>query len=223
VVSKNLDSISNQLSNVGGAILTQTVGVISGLVAFVTILVLSFYLLLEEQGFKKMYMGVMPEEWHEPFSEITRKIMVKLGAWIRGQLILMFAVGLATTIGMLLIGSPYALTLGVWSGLTEVIPVVGPIVGAVPGVATSLAQSPLHGLLALMVYAIVQQLENNILVPRIMARAVGLNPVLVILAIIIGGKLYGLTGVFIAVPLTAVLSVVVGDWRLIQTTLRKSS
>jgi predicted PurR-regulated permease PerM len=223
VVSKNLDSISNQLSNVGGAILTQTVGVISGLVAFVTVLVLSFYLLLEEQGFKKMYMGVMPEEWHEPFSEITRKIMVKLGAWIRGQLILMFAVGLATTIGMLLIGSPYALTLGVWSGLTEVIPVVGPIVGAVPGVATSLAQSPLHGLLALMVYAIVQQLENNILVPRIMARAVGLNPVLVILAIIIGGKLYGLTGVFIAVPLTAVLSVVVGDWRLIQTTLRKSS
>lgn len=223
VVSKNLDSVSNQLSNVGGIIFSQTVGVISGLVAAVTVLVLSFYLLLEEQGLKKMYMGLMPEDWHEPFAEITRKMMAKLGAWVRGQLVLMFAVGFTTTIGMLLIGSPYALTLGVWSGLTEVIPVVGPIIGAVPGVATGLVQSPLHGLLSLMIYTIVQQLENNILVPRIMARAVGLNPVLVILAILIGGKLYGLIGVFLAVPLTAIISVIVSDWHLIQTTLRKHS
>jgi len=221
LVGKNLAALSSQLSNVSQIIFSQTVGVISGLVAVVTVIVLSFYLLLEEEGHKKMYRVFISEKWQDSISDTIRKITAKLGAWVRGQLILMFTVGLATTIGLLIIGSPYALTLGVWSGLTEVIPVVGPLIGAIPGVIIGLAESPLQGLLTLVVYLIIQQLENNILVPRIMAKAVGLNPVVVILAIIIGGKLYGLVGVFISVPLAAVLSVVASDWHLIQDAFRR--
>lgn len=220
LVKENLNSISSQLSNVGANILSKTAGVISGVVAVITVIILSFYLLIEEDGVKKIYRGVLPDEWHAPFSEITRKIAVKLGAWLRGQLVLMGVVGLLTTLGLLLIGHPYALTLGIWSGVTEVIPIVGPWIGAVPGVIIGLTDSPLQGFLALVVYMVVQQLENTVLVPKIMGKAVGLNPFVVIVAILIGGKLYGLTGVLLSVPLAAAISVIVDDWAVIRQAIR---
>lgn len=223
IIKDNLNTLSSQLSNLGTNILSKTVGVISGVVAVITVMVLSFYLLLEEEGLRKIYRGVLPEEWHIPFSEITRKIAVKLGAWLRGQLVLMAIVGLLTSLGLLLIGQPYALTLGVWSGLTEVIPIVGPWIGAVPGVVLGITQSPLHGFLALVVYLVVQQLENTFLVPKIMSKAVGLNPFAVIVAILIGGKLYGLTGVLLSVPVAAAISVIVEDWAVIRQTVRPGS
>lgn len=220
VIKDNLNAISSQLSNFGANILSRTVGVISGVVAVITVMVLSFYLLLEEEGLRKIYRGLLPDEWHVPFSEITRKIAIKLGAWLRGQVMLMAVVGLLTSVGLLIIGQPYALTLGIWSGLTEVVPIVGPWIGAVPGVVIGLAESPLHGFLALVVYVVVQQLENTILVPKIMGKAVGLNPFVVIVAILIGGKLYGLTGVLLSVPLAAAISVIVEDWAVIHATVR---
>jgi predicted PurR-regulated permease PerM len=220
LVKDNLNAISSQLSDIGANILSKTAGVISGVVAVITIVVLSFYLLVEEEGVKKIYRGVLPGEWHAPFSEITRKIAVKLGAWLRGQLVLMGVVGLLTTLGLLVIGNPYALTLGIWSGVTEVIPIVGPWIGAVPGVVVGLTDSALQGFLAMVVYLIVQQLENSVLVPKIMSKAVGLNPFVVIVAILIGGKLYGLTGVLLSVPMAAAISVVVDDWDVIRQAIR---
>lgn len=222
LIKDNLNALSSQLSNIGDTILSRTVGVISGVVAAITIVVLSFYLLLEEDGLKKIYKGLLPEEWYKPFVDIARKIADKLGAWMRGQLVLMAVVAVLTTLGLLVVGSPYALTLGIWSGVTEVIPIVGPWIGAVPGVALGLSESPLQGFLALIVYVIVQQLENSILVPKIMGRAVGLNPFVVILAILIGGKLYGLMGVLLSVPFAAALSVVVEDWSVIRQAVRPS-
>lgn len=218
----NLSALSSQLGNVGSFLLTKTAGVISGVVAVITFFVLTFYLLVEEEGLKKIYKGLLPDEWYEPLSEITRKIAVKLGAWLRGQLILMLSVGLLVFVGLKIIGLPYALTLAVWSGLTEVIPIIGPWVGAVPGVILGLAHSPLTGLLALIVYVVVQQLENAFLVPRIMSRAVGLNPLIVILAILIGDRLYGILGVLLAVPMAAVISVIVQDWAVIRQAVRQN-
>lgn len=215
-ISRNINSLSQSLGNIGEVLFKQTLGVISGLVAVATVLVLTFYLLLEEDGLRKIYKGVIPGTSYEALSETTRKISAKLGAWVRGQLYLMLAVGFGVTIGLLMVGSPYALTLGLWAGLTEIIPVVGPFIGAIPGVAVGLAESPLQGVLTLVVYLIVQQLENNILVPRIMARAVGLNPVFVMVAILIGGKLYGLLGVMISVPIAAIVAVIVEDWPIIR-------
>lgn len=223
LVTQNLNNISDQLSNIGGVLFTQTIGVINGLVAVVTVFVLSFYLLLDEEGIKKLYKGVLPAGIYDSLTETTRKIAGKLGAWLRGQLMLMAAVGFFVTLGLLITGTPYALTLGVWAGLTEVIPIIGPWIGAVPGVVVGLTISPLHGLITLIVYTVIQQLEGNILVPKIMSKAVGLNPVIVIVAILIGGKLYGLMGVLLAVPLAAVIGVVVEDWHVLRETFTKRS
>lgn len=218
LIVKNINQLSGSLGNIGQLLFSKTVGVISGVVAVITVVVLTFYLLLEEEGLKKIYRGLLPAGQHEALSETTRKIASKLGAWLRGQLFLMFVVGAFSTIGLFIVGSPYALTLGLWSGLTEVIPILGPWIGAIPGVVVGLAESPLQGFLTLMVYVVVQQLEGNVLVPRIMSKAVGLNPFIVILAILIGGKLYGLMGVLLSVPMAAAISVVAEDWPLIRDT-----
>lgn len=221
VLEKNISAITSRLGDLGGIIFDQALGVISGLVAVITIIVLTFYLLLETDSLKRIYRGFLPKSWHEELSIVTTKITNKLGAWIQGQLFLMICVGGATTLGLLIVGSPYALTLGLWAGLAGIVPMVGAIIGAVPGVAIGFASSPLDGLLALIVYVLVQQLENNVLVPKIMSKAVGLNPVVVIIAILIGSKLYGLTGVLLAVPLAAVISVVADEWDLIKETFSK--
>lgn len=221
-VRDNLSTLSDQLGNVGQLLFAKTVGVINGIVAVITIIILSFYLLLEEEGLKKMYKGLLSPEWHEALSETTRKIADKLGAWLRGQILIMFTVGLLVTIGLLIIGSPYALTLGLWSGLTEVIPIIGPWIGGVPGVIVGLSISPLAGFLALVIYLVVQQLENSFLVPRVMSRAVGLNPVIVIVALLIGDKLYGLLGVLLSVPFAAVIGVIAEDWPVIRQTFTRS-
>lgn len=221
-VRGNLSNISSQLSDTGGLLLSQTIGLLSGLWAVITVLVLSFYLLLEENGLRKIYRGLLPQNWYEALAETTNKIGDKLGAWLRGQLMLMLLVGVMVTVGMLLAGIPYALTLGLWAGLTEVVPIIGPWIGAVPGVILGFASSPIHGFLAILVYVVVQQVENSILVPKVMGKAVGINPFLVILAIIIGDKVYGLLGVLLAVPAAAVISVIAQDWPVIRHTFASS-
>lgn len=213
---ENINTITSQLSDLSGSIFTKTLGVINGLVAIVTVFVLAFYLLLEEEGLKKIYRGLLPPEMHDGIADTTKKIAMKLGAWVQGQLLLMLIVGAAVTVGLLIAGVPFALTLGVWAGLTEVVPMVGPLIGAVPGVIVGFTVSPLHGVLALIIYAVVQQLESNFIVPKVMGRAVGLNPVVVIVAILIGGKLYGLLGVLLAVPLAAIIGVIAEDWSVIR-------
>lgn len=217
-VIANLNGLSGQLTNFSGAVFSHTLGVVSGLVAVLTIFVLTFYLLLEQDGLKKAYRGFLSPEYYERLAEITKKIAEKLGAWLRGQLLLMLIVGIFTAIGLAIIGLPFALALGLWAAITEIVPLVGPWIGAIPGVIIGFSRSPLYGLLALIIYVVVQQAESNFLVPKVMSRAVGLSPVVVIIAILIGDKLYGLTGVLLSVPLAAVISVIAQDWTAIRKT-----
>ncbi len=223
VVVDNLNSVSGQLSNFGETIFSHTLGVVSGVVAIITIFVLSFYLLIEQDGLKKVYRGVLAPEYYERLAETTKKIAEKLGAWLRGQIFLMVVIGVFVTIGLAVMGIPFALALGLWAAITEIVPIIGPWIGAIPGVIVGLSISPLYGLLAAILYLVVQQLESNFLVPKVMSRAVGLNPVVVIIAILIGDKLYGLTGVLLSVPLAAAISVIAADWSAIRRTFDRNS
>ena len=219
-IADNLNTLSSKLTDVTGFVLTQTLGVLSGLIAAITVIVLSFYFLLEEEGLRKIFKGVIPEGSQVGISETVKKITVKLGAWLRGQLLLMLVVGVTTTIGLYIVGVPYPLTLGLWAGLTEIVPWLGPWLGAIPGVAVGFTQSPLTGILTLVVYLFVQQAESNLLVPRIMGKAVGLNPIVVLLAILVGEKLYGIFGILLSVPMAAVISVIVEDWDTVTGTFQ---
>lgn len=207
-----LDSVSQGLSSVGSSLVSTTRSVVDGIVSVFTVLVLSFYLLLEEKGGRKLLIRVLPVENREQIALIAQKIGLKMGAWLRGQLTLGILIGIIDFIILLLLGVPFALTLAVWAGVTELIPYIGPVLGAIPAVIVGFTISPLTGFLVLIAYVLIQQIEANFLVPKIMGKAVGLSPVVIIFAILIGAQLAGVLGIIIAVPAAAAISVLVQEW-----------
>lgn len=205
-IQKSFFSFSGEIGKFSTAIFNTTVGFVSGLIALFTVLVSTFYLLSEKDRASK-FIKSMNFKNKELYYDLFERIGEKLGLWMRGQLILMSIVGLLDIAGLLILGIPYALTLGVWAGLTEIIPYVGPILGAIPAVLLALSLSPLKALLVVVVFIIVQQIEAQVLVPRIMGKVTGLSPVIIIFGILICAKLLGLLGVILAVPIVAIISV----------------
>jgi len=209
---EGLFNLSSQLGNISGGIYSTTIGFISGLVAVVTILVLAFYMLLEQNSIRSFLDQSVPLEHKERIFLVAKKIANKMGSWLRGQTLLMLIVGIADSIALVSLGVPYALTLAVWGGLTEVIPYIGPWLGLAPALIIAFTISPLKGLLILIAYILIQQLESQFLVPKIMGKILGLSPVIIILALLIGAKLMGILGMIIAVPIAAALSVIIQEW-----------
>ena len=128
-----------------------------------------------------------------------------------GQLFVMLIIFALDAVGLYLVGVPYALILGIFAGLLEIIPYVGPIISAIPGVILGFMVSPTTGLLALLVYCIAQQFEGNVVVPRVMKKAVGLNPIAIILALLIGAKLGGILGVILSIPVATAVGLFIRD------------
>lgn len=212
----SFDKISSSLTAASSNIFAATTGVFGGIVSFIMVIVISFYLLLDEQGLKKAFFSVIPLDKKEDVVEISKKIASKVGDWLRGQLLLGLVVGLVDLIGLFIIGVPYALTLALISGLLEFIPVVGPLIAGIIAAIIGLTVSPLTALFVIILYVVVQQLENHILVPQIMKKAVGLSPVVIIIAIFVGAKLMGATGALLAIPVAAVISVIALDWNTVK-------
>ena len=207
VVNILSDQISSSLDDVLGVFLNT----ISGFVNFLTVAVLSFYLLIERDKIKNNVFVLFPHLPKERVTKLAHKIEQKVGAWVRGELILMFVVGTMTYIGLSLLRVEYALPLAIIAGLLEAVPVVGPIVSSVPAILVALVTNPISVIGVIALYVVVQQLENNILVPEIMQAAVGLSPLLVILALLIGASLFGVIGAILAVPSLAISQVIVSD------------
>lgn len=207
-----LEGVSQQLSNISRGFINTTLGILGGVLSFLTVVILSVYLLLEEKGIRNFFVSLLPLTQKEHITQAVNKVGEKLGAWLRGQLFLMLIIGLATTIWTSLLGLPYALTLGLWAGLTEVIPYLGPILGGIPILLLAFIDSPLKALIALVLIALTQQVESNFIVPKVMQKAVGLSPVIVIIALMIGNKLFGITGTILAVPMAATLFVILQEW-----------
>jgi predicted PurR-regulated permease PerM len=185
-----------------------------GLATFATGLVISFYLLLEEKNARDFFHQVLPKTQFQAVYTTVQKISDKMGYWIRGQLLIMTIVGAANFVIFSLIGLPSPLPLAIWSGLTELIPYVGPVLGILPALIVAIISENYLGALLVLIFSflVIQQLESAFLVPRIMGKAVGLSPVLVILSLIIGVKLFGWVGAIIAVPGAAIISVIVQEW-----------
>lgn len=209
---EGLASLSSNLSRFSSDVMSTTLGVLGGVVAVITILVLTFYLLLEEEGIRKFVKSVLPPTYKDSAIEAANKISIKMGSWFSGQLLLMFLVGFLDLIGLAILQVPYALTLAVWAAFTEVIPYVGPWIGLVPAAIIGFTVSPLLGVLVIALYLLVQQIEGQFLVPKIMGRAVGLSPVVIIFALLVGAKLLGILGVMLAVPAAGAISVIYEEW-----------
>lgn len=200
-VGDNLAKASFNLFAGAGTVVADT-----ALVIFV--FVLAFYLVIEKDALKKFLRLVVPHE-HWPFVEqVVSRAQRGVGRWLVAQVMLGLIVGTIVGMGLWLLGVPYALLLGLIAGVLEIIPVIGPIVAAIPGVIVGAAQSIWMGLILLAFYILVQQLENHILVPNIMRRAIGLHPLVTIIAVLLGARLVGVVGAILAVPIALVISII---------------
>jgi predicted PurR-regulated permease PerM len=142
---------------------------------------------------------------------LTERIGSRLGAWARGEAVLAAIIGTLTWLGAIALGLPYAAALALIAAVGELIPNLGPIIAAIPLIAVGFLSSPSQGLLAVGLAILVQQLENNLIVPRVMGQAVNLHPVAVMLAILGGNELLGIPGALLAVPVVASLSVILDE------------
>lgn len=199
------DALLEQVAPITRNIAQLTIGVFSNLVTVFTVAVLTFYFLMEHKQlhhFLDMFVG---EEIGKNIAHIVHKIEERLGAWVRGQLLLMLIIGLGTFLGLTILGVPYTLALAILAGLLEVVPFIGPIISAVPAVLVALTVSPTLAFAVIALYFLIQQLENNLIVPSVMQRAVGIPPLASLLALMIGGRLAGTIGIVLAVPMLLIL------------------
>lgn len=206
-----ISGLSGEFSSLSGKIFTRTVGFFSGFISVLVILAMAFYMAVKENGIKNFIVSVTPEKHKEYAAHLTERIKVKMGRWMQGQLVLMVIIFVLDFIGLSILKIPFALALAIFAGLMEVIPYLGPIISAIPGVILGFTISPLTGFLTMLLYWLVQQFENYVVIPQVMKKAVGLNPITVIVAIMIGIKLGGIFGAILAVPIAAAVGVITDD------------
>lgn len=200
----------SELTNLSKNIFTITLAVFDNLLAIIFLLVVTFYLMLERDNLEHRLSALFIVR-EEKVKKLIIRIEEKLGGWLRGQMVLSVIIGVLSYIGLTVLNIPFALPLSLIAGVLEVIPVMGPIISAIPAVLIAIAISPFLGLGVAAMYFVIQQLENHLIVPQVMKRAVGLNPLVVILAIAIGSKLLGFAGALLAVPLAVVGQIIVTE------------
>jgi predicted PurR-regulated permease PerM len=171
-------------------------------------LVIGFYWLTARERLLNLLLKMTPARTRSRLELVWNDVEQTLGAYVRGQVILMLAIGLAAFAGLAFLRVPYSLALAFVAGLTEAIPLVGPFLGGIPAVLLGLTVSPTTGLLVAAWYVVIQQVENHLLVPKVMQRNVGLSPLVVILALAAGGSLNGVAGSLIAIPVAGALQVI---------------
>ena len=208
----NIDarSLTQQIAPISENIVRLTVGLFSNIFTTLTVLVFTFYFLLERRHAESMLTDIMGAGAAAGLLEILRKIESRLGAWVRGQLILMVIVGILVYIGLTLLKVEFVLPLAIIAGILEIVPTIGPIISAVPAVFVALATSPFLALSVVALYFIVQQLENNLMVPIVLSKSTGLSPIITIFSLMLGVRFLGITGAILAVPIVLVLQVVIG-------------
>jgi predicted PurR-regulated permease PerM len=177
--------------------------------SIVTVLTVVYLWLVEHARIQRYALAFVPTHRRARARNVWNQIETRLGYWVRGQLILMGAMGLATTIAYSVLGVPAPLLLGLIAALTEAIPLVGPLLGAIPAVIVAATVSPELALVVAGVYLVLQLLEGNLLVPLVMRNSVGISPFIVILSLLVGGAAGGLLGALFAVPIAAAIEVAI--------------
>ncbi|MEK7072236.1 MAG: AI-2E family transporter, partial [Patescibacteria group bacterium] len=213
-IQKSLDDFQSNIGALGlaaGGIFNTFFAFLGGIVSILIVAVLTFYLTVEEHAMKRVLRSLVPVKYQPYVTHLVNRIKEKIGMWLRGQLILSLIIFVLVWFGLSILGIKYALVLALFAGVTELIPYLGPFIGAIPAVFIALTQSPALAIGVIVIYVIIQQLENHIIVPKVMQKAVGLNPIITIISMMIGFKLAGILGIVIAIPVATAISIALND------------
>ncbi len=210
-LKNSLGSTATNFQSAAGSVFTTIFGFFGGIFSVIIILIITYYMAVQESAIKKLVWSLTPAPHQEYVMDVFNRIQKKLGLWMRGQLILCFSIFALTYIGLSILGVKYALVLAIIAGFTEFIPYLGPIIGAVPAVFLAFTQSPMLALFVMILYVIIQQIENGFLVPKIMEKTAGLNPIVSIVVIMIGFSIGGWVTALLSIPIATAATVVVED------------
>ncbi len=198
-------------SDAVGTILTALWGFLGGVIGIATILILTFYLLIEAEALVKAFVRLFPRDRRPWVAAVSRDISRKVSAWLAGQVLLAAVIGVTSAIGLGLLGVPYFYVLAVIAAIGELLPMVGPVLAGIPAMAVAWSVSWQLALAVGVFYLVQQQLEANLLVPKVMQRQLGVNPLTVLIALLVGSALLGVIGALLAVPTVAIVQVLVQE------------
>ncbi|OIN90012.1 hypothetical protein AUJ59_00225 [Candidatus Beckwithbacteria bacterium CG1_02_47_37] len=210
----DLSLLQPQLSALPQNLFKIIVGAFNNVVGLFTLTVIVYYLILERKNLHKYLLFLFGNNGREERAEaFINQLEKKLGGWVRGQLLLMLFVGILSYVGLLFLGIDYAVPLAFLAGILEIVPNIGPTLSAVPAILVALGSSPILALAVGALYFAIQQIENNFLVPKVMSKAVGLSPLVVIIALLVGLKLAGIAGAILAIPTVLLLEIIASDFK----------
>ncbi len=204
----NMESLGQYIPNITNKALDIIKDIFSNTLFVISTLFFGFYLLLEENAIRKILLKFYEEKEVRSVLTIIDNSEKRLNAWFWGELTLMVVIGVMTFIGLNLIGMKYTLALAVLAGLLEAVPNIGPVISMIPAAIIGFSQSFFSGFANIALYFVIQQFENNLIVPLVMKKIVGLNPIITLMALIIGGKLAGVLGILLSVPIMLFLETV---------------
>ncbi|MBI2007135.1 MAG: AI-2E family transporter [Candidatus Blackburnbacteria bacterium] len=207
-----LESQISQIGTIPINLVRFTISLFSNVIAVFSVLIITFYLLVERRNLDRYLVVLFGNGGEKKAKLFVDRLEARLGGWVRGELILMFIIGLLTYIGLRLLGIPFALPLAIIAGFLEIVPNIGPVISAIPAVIVALTLSPVMALATAALYFLVQQLENSIVVPKVMQKATGVNPLVTILSLAIGFHLAGPLGAILAVPVVIVIHVLATEF-----------
>lgn len=214
-IQKGLSGIQSGLESAAGGIYSFIGSVFSSVINFFLILAIVFYLVVERNAVKKLFSVIAPPKYHSYLAGLFNDIQKKIGSWAQGQLILGLIIGGLSFVGLLFFLPKYALSLALIAGVTEIVPYLGPLIGAVPAVFLGFAVPPFslsRGFAILVLYIVIQQVEEKIIVPKVMQNRVGMNPVVTIIVMLIGFRLAGIIGLILAVPVATAVGIIAKDF-----------
>jgi predicted PurR-regulated permease PerM len=189
--------------------MTSMLDIIFSLFDIVLAMIIAYYYLKDADYLKEGFLSLMPRKWRNFLIGTGREINLILSNFIQGQLLTALIVGIMESIGLMLIHAKYPVVMGMVGGIFNIIPYFGPFLGAIPAVAVSLIDSPLKALWTALVFTIVQQIDNAFISPKIIEGRLGLHPVTTILAVLVGGEFAGILGMLVAVPIAAIVKVII--------------
>lgn len=211
-LQKGLLDVGQFLTQTTGGIFATTRTVFGSVFSIVLTFVISFYLIISRDSLYTFIRSIVPIE-HQPYTiSLIKKSQDKIGKWLIAQVILGIIVSTMVFVGLWLLNVPYALAIVILVFFAEFVPVIGPTISAIPAVLLAFTSSFWSGVIILVMFLIIHQIEANVLVPNIMRRAVGLNPLTTIIAVLIGAKMAGIVGVLLAVPIATIISLFITDF-----------
>ena len=200
--NSDLNFLFNNIPSLANETINLIKSAFSNVIFVTSTLFFGFYFILEKNIYSKLLGNFFDDMELNQISLIAERAQKRMSSWFWGEIILMLVVGTMTYIGLSIIGVKYALALAVLAGLLEIIPNLGPIISSIPAILIGFSSLPILGVYCAILYLIVQQLENNLIVPIVMKKATGLHPIITLIAMVIGGKVAGIMGVLLAIPST---------------------